>query len=283
MDGSPSRRDFLRLSTLALGSSLAGCAWNNGPSTGMTRTADTGPETTTREPTETPTPSETPTSGETPTPTTDPDKSVLDLTADDVSFDVAVTRQFSEEHPARIRATFTNESDVLFRLTGGTTLPISGYSVPDSRDEDGLYLLADDRENFLDPDAGERLGDDYLPESAENGCWTLPTRVAVAGVSRRTDLRPGGAVSMGFTVLGDHGTDGCLPAGSFPVSEVVTIGESPVAFHALDLELGFELLLGSDGSLSVEETDATVVGTHTHGSTTAKSRTARQPNIPVER
>lgn len=277
MDGPRHRRDFLRLSTLALGSSFAGCAWNNGPSTGMTRTADTESETTTREPTETRTSSETPTS------TTDPDKSVLDLTADDVSFDVAVTRQFSKEHPARIRATFTNESDMLFRLTGGTTLPISGYSVPDSRDGNSLYLLADDRGHLLDLDAGEPIGDDYLPETAETGCWTLPTRVAVAGVSRRTDLRPGEAVAMGFTVLGDHGTDGCLTAGSFPVSEVVMIGESPVAFHALGLELWFALVLDADRSLTVEGEDAAVVGTYSHGSTTARNRTIRQPNIPVDR
>lgn len=210
------RRKALQLSSLALGSGLAGCP-------------AMPPENT---PTEGPTSDASP--GASPTGT---------FSTENVpSFTGEILRQASDEAPARVRAILSNDGESGVEVGYGPTLLFT----------DNAGSINDwPEELVLDPDGYIGPWDD--PYQSEDGCWCFPkegSRLVQSILEWRT-LDPGQSVSTEYSVytLGDSRP--CLPTGTYQFQDGGSLErENQSIIFTLTLEVGADRhLTAISGSL----------------------------------
>jgi hypothetical protein len=231
---------------------------------GCTLAGDEGDATranTTAEP-PTGTPSETPTSGTAST------QEPVSLSEKDFEFGVDVTRQFTEEHPARVRATFTNAGDTPVVLGEGPTLPFSGYFGRHEASDARLILIPDDTSplgKVLDRTPTREV-EGFVPEKPIEGCWTEPHEVLIEGLYMERPLKPGESVEVAYTVL-DYRNETCLPAGPyrFGTDAIITAEttRSPDEQSRYTANYGFAVDVAEDRTLSVD-IDGPAIAEHDH-------------------
>lgn len=238
------RRDALRLCGSALGGSLAGCV-------GVLQ----------REPRPSPTitPAPVPTTSPSPTPTSTPLPDQIPTTA--VGFTVAVRRQATEAHPARIAVGFSNETAGTLTLSAGTTPPFATYWSEPRDDGSRAALVPDMAESPYDrsPIAwrGVPAGEEPVPTPPVDGCWRLEHAGVDELLLRETAVESGETLRQPFDVfayrLGDQG-GGCLAPGEYAFvdaglnlwrggpADIADSPRTPVTFR-------FVLAVGPDGSV----------------------------------
>lgn len=181
------------------------------------------------------------------------------ITADEFTFDVSVEEQFTESHPARIRAALRNDTETMITLSTGVTPPFTSYVSGEESDEDRLVLVPDvsEDENPLDWD-GET---DPIPTTAENGCWNVTRDVLVEELGAYTELDSGETSEQRYTVYG-YRADPCPPTVSYRFEDSTRFhrGDPSDDTPVSDGELGFTLTLADDQTLSVEQHEPTMSG-----------------------
>lgn len=128
------------------------------------------------------------------------DVRTADPPAENVTIDVTITQQFSENHPAKLRVAFTNEADGERTFQFGSLVPWD--SIWGQRQEGDGELL-------LDPDAG------VAPEEPSDNCWRATDGVALPAVMRSKTLAAGETVAREFTVLAAHDSETCHEQGTY--------------------------------------------------------------------
>lgn len=201
----PSRRRFLK--TLAGGfpaALLAGCTATGDP-----------------EPTATGSHSSplTPTTQSTPT----------SLTADDVDFTVEVIRQFTRDHPARVRLSLSYEGERSLFVEGGTVLPFEDYYGEREGWDERLFLIPDDHDHLQPVDeSDDEIEAEIVPNSTAGGCWQASYHgFAVTGFAATAHLSgesmaASSTIEREYTLLGSP-TLGCDPDGSYRFTDNLTL------------------------------------------------------------
>lgn len=239
----PSRRALLRATGASLVGSLAGCALG-GPSRGDL----------------TVTPAPVPTETVTPSPTPAPPTPRRPTTAD-VSFDVTVVDDFAPEHPARLEVAFGNAAGAALVGTGDQPFVVP-FADEDYAGEwpDGslaLFVLPDESPLRLEPaDAGRGPVEAFLPDAPTDGCWRLPfdwpgARGSSFLVHYVYRLAPGETLRHGYTL---YWIDDCA-AGTVAFErrfDLRFVGDEGRPGPTAAVEVGFDLTVADDGTLSVE-------------------------------
>lgn len=144
------RRQALRFTGIGAITVLAGCA------SGVSEAEI---------PTETSFPTATYAETESPTETPDPSP----VTTDEFEFDAAVLQQFTDDHPARVRFSFTNAGDRTFVMSPRNLGPIVQDYVIEA-DSSTTKMVLVNGGSLVDPATHESVDP---PSEAQNGCWTL--------------------------------------------------------------------------------------------------------------
>jgi hypothetical protein len=120
--------------------------------------------------------------------------------AEDVSVDVSIVENFTQDHPATLRVAFTNEADEERTFEFGSLVPWD--TIRGQRDEGPGILL-------LDPNAG------VAPDEPTDNCWRATDKVALPAVMRSKTLAAGETVSREFAVLAAHDSETCHEQGTY--------------------------------------------------------------------
>lgn len=188
------------------------------------------------------------------------------ITADDIAFDVTVLQQFTNDHPAQLEVSFTNDSETRVRLSGGPILPFTGLD-GEHQDRDARLLLMPDGNDWITPtdSTGDILNVPLVPSSRTDGCWAVEYDGMLREQSMLVDeLRPGEAVRHTYTLL-DWTSESCLAVGNYTFSEEHSLqrGDSSAETDEFEATFGFEVELDAAQSVSVTVRDPTVRN-HTH-------------------
>jgi hypothetical protein len=120
--------------------------------------------------------------------------------ADDVSVDVSIVENFTQDHPATLRLAFTNDADEERTFEFGSLVP---WDTIRGQREDGPGVL------LLDPNAG------VAPDEPSDNCWRATDNVALPAVMRSKTLGAGETVSREFAVLAAHDSETCHEQGTY--------------------------------------------------------------------
>ena len=145
-----------------------------------------------------------------------------------VSLEVEVLQSFADDHPARVRLTFTNRADDLLLLSPGTMQGIPGplTAISGSRRDDGRELLVFYRGGDVEQYA-LCAGEDRspIPDEPVDGCWRPPCTDGLEIISAHgpLELAPDETITGEYTVL-DGFDDGCLRPGTYEFEDSTAIG-----------------------------------------------------------
>lgn len=185
----------------------------------------------------------------------------------DFAFDVTVLQPFTDEHPARIRASLTNRSKVYLHLKA-RILPYPGWTTNN-------YATQDTGRLFLIPNGGagislwdnetdiQRWLPELIPTHKIDDCWQS-TMTAWDGVQIQpvkpgaTPVPPGDTLGEEYTIIDTGRSDDCLPPGTHRTSSALEVQKSTQArvspeeggWH--EVTVGFALHLTKTGDLSIE-------------------------------
>lgn len=128
------------------------------------------------------------------------DVETADPPVDEVSIDVSIVENFTQDHPATLRVAFTNEADEERTFQFGSLVPWD--SIRGQREDAPGVLL-------LDPNAG------VAPDEPSGDCWRATDNVALPAVMRSKTLSAGETVSREFAVLAAHDSETCHEQGTY--------------------------------------------------------------------
>ena len=178
------------------------------------------------------------------------------VTADEFAFEVSVTGEFADDHPARIRAALRNTAADPITVFTGVTPPFASYLSDTESDTDRLVLVPEiaNDEGPLDWSGGTVP----ISETVESGCWNATRDVAIEHQGRYAEVAPGAAISQRYTAYG-YQNEPCLLDGTYAFVDSATLTRGPPGDDApeSEAEIGFTIVL-NDGSLSVEGDDAVI-------------------------
>lgn len=188
------------------------------------------------------------------------------ITSDDIEFDVTVLKQFTNDHPAQLEVTFTNDSNTRLRLFGGPILPFTGLNGEYQERDAGLLLMPDENDWITPTDStGDILDVPLVPSSRMDGCWKVEYEGMLREQSMLVDeLLSGEAVRHTYTLL-DWTNESCLPTGNYAFSEKHSLQRGGHSTETDEFEATFEFEVELDAAQSVSVTvrDPTV-RKHTH-------------------
>ncbi len=189
-----------------------------------------------------------------------PNQGQESITTDNLTFDVTVEEEFTDTHPARIQVALTNTLETPITLSTGITPPFASYLSDSQSDESQLVLVPDVPE---DESPIDWLGEgDPIPTSPENGCWNVTQDLQVEELGMSTELDGGDTSSQQYDVYG-YQNESCPSSGEYQFKETVSLHRGQPSDDTSEhmAELGFEVTLDEDQSLSVEKDDPTVKAT----------------------
>lgn len=186
------------------------------------------------------------------------------LSEDALSFDVQLMEEFTEEHPARIRAVLTNESSSTMTFFMGTTPPFTEYF-----SDGGQLILIPELSKSLpgkSPFAWQDGTDEAIPTTPTDGCWRISQRVLIQQVGMYVEIGPEESLARSYDVYAYRSSE-CYPPGTYRFAHEAELqrGENAGSTEvpSYDVTLGFDLVVHEDKSLSVEVYE-TEVSPHVH-------------------
>lgn len=145
-----------------------------------------------------------------------------------VTLEAEVLRSFAEEHPARVRLSFTNQTTERLLLSPGTMQGIPGplTAIRGRRREDDRELLVfyrgkDVRRYARCADGGGSP----IPDEPVDGCWRVACSGGLEVISAhgQLELAPEERITGEYTVL-DGFDEGCLSSGTYEFADSTAVG-----------------------------------------------------------
>lgn len=134
----------------------------------------------------------------------------------DAELDVDIRQQFSADHPARLRVSFTNTADHERQIEFGPSPPFSEYR---SMTLD-LVVIPEDF-NFIEPSSETEtettdafvVTRSLVPSEPQDGCWEIENEFGHFAPVNERALLPGETIRREYTVLNSVEGEPCLPKG----------------------------------------------------------------------
>lgn len=163
-------------------------------------------------------------------------------TVDAVSFSARVTRQQSNDHPARVTARLENTGGDAVNIGMGPTLL---FSDPGPNDR-----FARPDELVIDPRSD--IGPWAEPAQTQDGCWRFPEdgQQAIRSITRTRALSPGDSITETYAVYTQGDSRACLPAGTYRFTDQGFIRDesSPIVLSLrLSINETHQITAGTDG------------------------------------
>lgn len=177
------------------------------------------------------------------------------ITEDEFEFGVEVLEQFTAEHPASVRFSFTNTGNRQFILTPSNLGPLNQHYVEKSDSSTAKIVLVGpdvQLEHPETPGAGTEP-----PSEPQNGCWTLNADLVRLVGQEYGELAPGKTISEDFTCYSHRENENCLPAGEYSFTESHdlqpgSIGQDGRRGPTVKFEFLISLLIDESDALSVD-------------------------------
>ncbi len=163
-----------------------------------------------------------------------------------VKLDATVVQSFTADHPARLRLTFTNETDDPIRLSPGTMRGIDGplTAIRGRHRDDGRHLLAFYRGRALDRYVlcAETTATPVPPERVE-GCWQTRCSDDLEVIfAHGPAVLDAGEALVGEYTLVDGFDDGCLAPGTYDFEDGTAIGRATRSDDTAEFAAGSKTL-----------------------------------------
>ena len=186
------------------------------------------------------------------------------LSENALSFDVQLMGEFTEEHPARLRAILTNESSSILTFFMGTTPPFTEYF-----SDGGQLILIPELSQSLpgkSPFSWQDGSEEAIPTTPMEGCWRITQRVLIQDLGMYVEIGPGESLARGYDVYAYRSSE-CYPPGTYRFAHDAELqrGDNTGSDDdpSYDVTLGFNLIVHEDKSVSVEVHE-TEVSPHVH-------------------
>jgi hypothetical protein len=167
---------------------------------------------------------------------------------------VEVLKQFTDDHPASVRFSFTNTGNRKFILSPSELGPLNEHAIENSGSSTAKLVLVGPDAQLEDPETG---GGTEPPSEPQNGCWTLEADLVIPVGLERGELAPGKTISEDFTCYAHRENEDCLPAGEYRFKETHelepgSIDPGDMSGPSVRFEFLISLIMGSSGALSVK-------------------------------
>lgn len=164
-----------------------------------------------------------------------------------VALEATVVLSITAYHPARLRLTFTNETDEPIRLSPGTMRGIDGplTAIRGRHRDDGRQLLAFYRGRDLDRYVMcAESAATPIPAARVEGCWQTRCSEGLEIIFAHgpTVLEAGDALVGEYTLL-DGFDDGCLDPGTYDFEDSTAIGRATGSDDTAEFAAGSKTLV----------------------------------------